>query len=121
MAELPDGNVTSRQRFSHILFRQVAYSLVPATRRAQIHHRIAEVGAAVYGTHDTEIAAELAMHYEQSRDWPAALKYLLRSAENAATTFAHHEAIGLSKRGLHVLESVPDSPERAKQEIRLRL
>ena len=33
----------------------------------------------------SRIAAKLAMHHEQSRDWPRALEHLLHAAENAAT------------------------------------
>jgi predicted ATPase len=90
-------------------------------RRSQIHHRIAERGVVIYGDRDTEIAAELAMHFEQSRDWSAALKYLLRAAENATARSAHHEATDLSRRGLEVLKSLPDSPDRSRQEVQLRM
>jgi hypothetical protein len=54
-----------------------------------------------------EIAAELAMHFEQSRDCPRALEGLIQAAENAATRSAHHEAIDLASRGLETLNSSP--------------
>ena len=107
--ELPDGTVTPRHRFIHILYRDVLYRLMPPMRRALIHQRIAERGIAIYGDRKNEIAAELAMHFEQSRDWPRALEYLLSAAENAATCSAHHEAIDLANRGLEALKLVPDT------------
>jgi len=118
---LPDGTVTSRHRFIHILYLEVPYSLVPAMRRSEIHHRIAERGVAIFGDSVGEIAAELAMHFERSHDWPRALKYLLQAAETASSRSAHHEAADLATRGLEVLKSLPDSAERAKQEISLRM
>jgi DNA-binding winged helix-turn-helix (wHTH) protein/predicted ATPase len=121
LVELPDGTITPRHKFNHILYLEVPYSMIPPLRRAQIHHRIAERGVAVYGDQVSLIAAELAMHFEQSRDWPLALQYLTQSAENASHRSAHHEAADLAVRGLTVLKSLPDAPERAQQEIALRM
>ena len=121
LVELPDGTVTPRHRFIHILYRDVPYRLMPPMRRSQIHHCIAERGVVVYGDRDTEIAGELAMHFEQSRDWPRALKYLLQAAENATARSAHREATDLANRGLEVLKFLPETPERAQQEMKLRM
>jgi DNA-binding winged helix-turn-helix (wHTH) protein/tetratricopeptide (TPR) repeat protein len=121
LLELPDGTVTPQHRFIHILYREVAYRLVPPMRRAQIHHRIAECEVAIYGERQAEIAAELAMHFEQSRDWPRALQYLVQAAENAMRKSAHHEAAGLARRGLEALKAVPVSSESLPQEIALRM
>jgi len=120
LVELPDGTITPRHRFIHVLYRDVPYRLMPPMRRSQIHHRIAERGVAIYGTRASEIAAELAMHFEQSHDWPRALEYLLQAAENAATRSAHHEAIDLANRGLEALKLVPQGADYSKQEMRLR-
>ena len=119
LVQLPDGTITPRHRFIHVLYRDVPYKLIPPLRRSQIHHRIAERGVAIYGDRRNEIAAELAMHFEQSQDWPRALEYLLQSAENAAAHSAHHEAIDLAKRALEARKFLPESASYEKQEIRL--
>lgn len=121
LVELPNGTVTARHRFNHVLYVEVPYRLVPPIRRSQIHRRIAEAGVAIYGARATEIAAELAMHFQQSRDWPHAVQYLSQAAENASRRSAHHEAMALARRGLEVLESLPETPERAQHEITLRM
>lgn len=121
LAELPDGTVTSRRRFNHVLYLDVVYRLIPAMRRSQIHQRIAERGVAIYGNRSSEIAAELAMHFEQSRDWPRALQNLLQASENAIARSAHHEAAKLAERGVELLQLVPENAERDKQEMRLRM
>ena len=90
-------------------------------RRSQIHQRIAQRGVAIYAERSGEIAAELAMHFEQSCEWPSALRYLLLAAENAMARSAHHEAADLAARGIETLKFVPQSPERDKQEIRLHM
>ena len=120
LVELPDGTIAARHRFIHVLYREVPYKLIAPLRRSQIHHRIAERGVVIYGDRGSEIAAELAMHFEQSHDWPRALEYLLQSAENAAVRSAHHEAIDLAKRGLEALKFVPEAADHAEQEMKLR-
>src|SRR5262249_54725078 len=87
----------------------------------QIHQRIGEHRLAIYGDRCNEIAVELAMHFEQSRDWPRALQYLLQAAENAVRRSAHHEAANLAGRGLEIIKSVPENAERDKQEMKLRM
>src|SRR5262249_25663937 len=76
---------------------------------------------AIYGDRVAEIAAELAMHFEQSHDWPRALEYLLQAAGNAATHSAHHETVDLANRGLEALKLLPDPPAHPKQEMKLRM
>jgi DNA-binding winged helix-turn-helix (wHTH) protein/predicted ATPase len=121
LVELPDGTVTPRHRFIHVLYRDVPYRMMAPMRRSQIHQRIAERGVAIYGDHCSEIAAELAMHFEQSRDWPHALEYLLKAAENAAACSAHHEASDLANRGLEILKSLPRTSTHSKDEMKLRM
>ena len=121
LVELPDGTITPRHRFNHMLYCDVPYRLMPPMRRSQIHHRIAERGVVIYGDRTSEIANELAMHFEQSRDWPRALEYLLQAAESAATRSAHHEATGLANRGLNALKLLPETAEDARKEMKLRM
>ncbi|HET9790930.1 MAG TPA: AAA family ATPase [Candidatus Angelobacter sp.] len=121
LGELPGGLVTARHRFKHVLYREVPYSLISAMRRVQIHQRIAERAVEIFGDRSSEIAAELAMHFEQSRDWPRALQYLTEAARTAAYRSAHHEAAGLARRGLEILALLPQTCERSQQEITLRM
>jgi predicted ATPase len=102
---LPDGTITPRYRFIHALYLDVLYQRVAPTRRRQIHGRIGERGETIYGERVGEIAAELAVHFEQSQDFVRAVKYLLMAAENATRRSADHEAVALSKRGLELLQA----------------
>ena len=58
-------------------------------RRSQIHQRIAEREVVIYGDRASEIATELAMHFEQGRDWSRALQYMIQAARNAMQKSAH--------------------------------
>jgi predicted ATPase/DNA-binding winged helix-turn-helix (wHTH) protein len=119
LAELPDGTITPRYRFIHALYLDVLYKRVALTRRRLIHGRIGKRGESLYGNRVGEIAAELAVHFEQSHDYVRAVKYLLMAAENATRRSADHEAIALSKHGLELLKALPQSAEHDNQQRKL--
>ena len=121
LVELPDGTITPRYKFSHVLYLEVPYRLLPPMRRSQIHHRVGHSGEAIYRDHVGEIAAELAMHFEQAVDLPRAVKYLLMAASTAAQRSAHYEADVLARRGLQALRKLPATAERDRVELELRL
>ncbi len=121
VVELPDGTLTPRHKFRHILYLDVLYKRIAVSRRAQMHRRISERGETIYGEQVPEIAAELAVHFEQGRDLQQAVKYLEMAAANAARRFAGYEALALARRGLDLLRQLPESPERVPQELSLRL
>ena len=114
---LPNGEAVSRYGFIHALYRNVLYERVAASRRVQLHRRIGTQGEVLFGERVVEIAAELAMHFELGSDNKRAAKYLQLAAECDIRRFAYQEAIGLARRGLELLERLPDSPERSRQEL----
>jgi DNA-binding winged helix-turn-helix (wHTH) protein/tetratricopeptide (TPR) repeat protein len=118
---LPNGEAVGRYGFIHAIYQNMLYERVPASRRMQMHRRIAELGEAVYGEQSREIAAKLALHFERGRDYKRAAKYLEQAAQNSIRRFAYREAVSLARRGLESLSKLPDSAERAEQELSLQL
>jgi predicted ATPase len=59
----------------------------------------------------------LAVLFEAARDPECAAEHYLVAAENAARIFAHHEAVALARRGLALLETLAETPERARREL----
>ena len=119
--ELPDGEAANRFGFIHALYRNVLYERMSASRRVQLHRRVGEHEEKLHGDRALEIAAELAMHFERGSDYEPAVKYLRHAAENAIRRFAYHEAVRLARRGLELLGRLPDTAERAEQELSLHL
>ncbi|HEV8718047.1 MAG TPA: hypothetical protein VGX03_35185 [Candidatus Binatia bacterium] len=74
-----------------------------------------------YGKRAREIAAELALHFERGRDYRRAVRYLQQAGENAIRRSAHQEAVTLLTKGLELLKTLPDTPERAQQELTLQI
>jgi len=120
-SEWPDGTVAARYGFLHALYQQVGYGQVPLGRRIELHRRLGEWEKAAYGERAGEIAAELAVHFERGRDYRRAVQYLHQAGENAIRRSAYVEAIGHLTRGLKLLRTLPDTPERAQHELRLQI
>ncbi|HEV8716994.1 MAG TPA: AAA family ATPase [Candidatus Binatia bacterium] len=121
VSEWPDGTVTARYGFLHALYQSVLYERVPVGRRIGLHRRIGEREEVAYGNRTGEIAAELAMHFERGRDYRRAVQYLQQAGENAIQRSAHVEAISLLTKGLGLLEPLPATSERTRQELMLQL
>jgi predicted ATPase/DNA-binding winged helix-turn-helix (wHTH) protein len=118
---LPNGTAVSRYGFIHSLYQNVLYERISPFRRIQLHLRIGEQTEALYGEHASEIAAELAMHFERGANYTQATKYLQHAAENVLRRFAYQEAVALSRRGLELIEKLPNTPDRARQELGLHI
>jgi predicted ATPase len=117
----PDGTSGGRYRFQHALYQQVLYEQLGTARRGQLHQRIGVRLEAGYGTRAGEIAAQLAVHFERSGATSQAVRYAQQAADNAARRNAHHEAIAGLTKGLALLATLPESPERSRHELALQL
>ena len=118
--EWPDGTIAARYAFRHALYREVLYERVPPARRAALHTRVGLRLEAGYGERSSEIAAELAMHFERGRDLERAVRYLDAAGQNAIARNAPREAMPALRAG--------DRPApgrscrgRAEQELTLQI
>src|SRR5262249_32086929 len=102
-------------------YPEVVYQQVTAGRRVRLHQRIGEREEAAYGERAREIAAEVAGHFEQGREYGRAVQDLGHAGEDALRRSAYVEAIRHLTRGLELLKTLPDTPERAHQELRLQI
>lgn len=116
---LPDGTFTVRYAFVHVLYQNALYAALQPTRKAALSEAVACALLDQYGEKIAALAVELAMLFEAARDHERAADHYLVAAENAARMFAHHEAAALARRGLALVQSLPDTPERARREIPL--
>jgi DNA-binding winged helix-turn-helix (wHTH) protein/tetratricopeptide (TPR) repeat protein len=115
----PDGAVAARYVFTHALYQRLLYHRIPAARRRILHGRIGarlEVG---FGTRASDVAAELAAHFERSTDPERAVRWLQNAAASAEHRFAQREAAGYMRRALGLLDRTPDGPERRHTEFQL--
>lgn len=115
------GPVAARYKFIHALYQEVLYSRMTPGRRARLHQQIGEREEIDYGERIGDIAAELAMHFERGQDYERAVRYHYLAGENALRRSAYQEAITHLRKGLELLGTLPDTPERARQELMLQI
>jgi hypothetical protein len=108
-------------RFKHALIQDAAYQSLLKSARRQHHQRIATAMEAGF----PEIVATqpelLAHHYTEARVVTQAIPYWEAAGRRALQRYANQEATNHATRGLELLGTLPDSPERAKQELSLQL
>jgi len=117
--EFPDRTLTLQYRFVHVLYQNALYASLRPTRRASLSAAVAQALLGYYGEKNAAVAAELALLLEAARDYARAAEYFLLAAQNAVRLFANQEAVGLARRGLEMLKTLPDTPERPQQELTL--
>ncbi|MGH7754437.1 MAG: transcriptional regulator, partial [Gemmatimonadales bacterium] len=110
----PDGTSGGSYGFRHVLYQQVLYERLGATRRMQLHRRIGIRLETAYGARAGELAAQLALHFERGGETSQAVSYWQQAGDNAARRNAHHDAVAILTKGLALLATLPESPERAR-------
>lgn len=117
----PDGTLAARYGFIHALYQNVFYFRVTAGRRARLHQQIGLRVECAYGAAASELAAELALHFEEGCDYQRALRYLAMAGEKAIRQCANREAINLFQLGLKLLPQIADQGLRHRHELALLL
>src|SRR5262245_23239356 len=117
----PDGTVTVHARFGHVLDRDAIYGQLLPTRRLMWHGRIGARKATAYGAHTEPVAAELAVHFARAGKVPEAIGYYAQAGQGALLQQAHQVAAAQYAAGLELLTRLPDTPERAQQEVGLQV
>ena len=94
--------------FRHVLIQEAAYASMVRYERRRLHHLVGEVIERRYDAGQRELAAVLALHFEQAGDQNRAVDYLVAAADYALERFANpfldHK---LSDIALHHDKKVP--------------
>ncbi len=120
MSEWPDGTRAVKYAFRHALYQELWHERIPLRRAQRFHLRIGERLEQGYRGRTGEVAVELAIHFEEGRDFRKATYYRAQAADVALQRHAYQEAVLHLKKGLEFLTSVPDMPDRLEQELKLR-
>jgi DNA-binding SARP family transcriptional activator/predicted ATPase len=111
------GQSAEMYAFHHALVHQVVYSQISEPRRKLMHLRIARL---LDGRDDPDgtIALELAHHASVGGDAAMAVHACVAAGARCLRVFANAEAYTHARRGLRLVEELPD-PERVKLRIEL--
>jgi class 3 adenylate cyclase/predicted ATPase len=110
-----------RFAFKHVLLRDAIYDSLLRSKRQQIHADI----AATLENHFPELAGNqpeiLAYHHQEAGNHQLAIRCWFESGQRALAHSANVEAIANFRKALQLLNALPETPERAKQEIDIQL
>jgi tetratricopeptide (TPR) repeat protein len=105
------GTLSEQYEFHHSLYRKALYQQVPPAQRSHLHRSLAvkAEGLLALSSPETalELASELALHFEEGREFERAARYLILSAENAARRYAHQDSIAILQHALGLLAGMP--------------
>jgi class 3 adenylate cyclase/predicted ATPase len=107
--------------FKHALTQTVAYeSLLGPTRRV-LHERVAEAIEALHAAHLEDHYGDLAHHFQLGGNARKAIGFLQLAAGQAVQRSAHKDAVEQFTAALHLLEALPEGPERLQREVAIQV
>jgi len=120
--ELADGFLSTQYEFRHTLYREFFYQRLSATERWRFHRKLAERMEASFSAPAPSVIAELALHFEEGREYERAIHYLILVSENAARRYALQNAIDVLQHALELLSNLtPESRIKLELQIRQRI
>ncbi len=106
--------------FKHALTQQVAYQSLLTSTRQRYHAQLAQELAAHPETVETQPEL-LAHHCTEAGLTAAAVEYWQRAGERSKARSAYVEAVAHLTKGLAVLQTLPDTPERTQHELDMQV
>jgi predicted ATPase len=107
--------------FKHALIQDAAYQSLLRSTRQQYHYQIAQVLEERFPETVATQPELLAHHYAEAGYTDQAVGYWQRAGQQAVQRSAHVEAVAHFQKGLELLQTLPDTPERAQQELTLQI
>ncbi len=107
--------------FKHALIQDTAYQSLLKSKRQQYHQQIAQVLAERFPDTIETQPELLAHHYTEANLKEQALPYWQQAGDRANQRSAYAEAISHFTKGLELLKTLADTPERVQQELTFQL
>ena len=107
--------------FKHALIQDAAYQSLLRSTRQQYHQRLAQVLVERFSETVETQPELLAHHYTEAGLSAQAIPYWQQAGQLPLQRSAYAEAIGHLTTGIEVLQTLPDTPERAQHELALHV
>jgi class 3 adenylate cyclase/predicted ATPase len=105
--------------FKHALVQEAAYETLLKRTRQQYHRQVARLLEERFGEIVDTQPELVAHHYAQAGDSEHAVNYWQKAGQRASEHSANLEAIAHLTKGLDLVKSLPETPERDRQELDL--
>ncbi|HJS59503.1 MAG TPA: AAA family ATPase [Vicinamibacteria bacterium] len=112
--------IGERLDFTHERIREVAGDLVLSPQRKLLHGAVARALEALHAEDLAAHALALGRHYAASETWDRAWFYLAQAGTQAASRYAHREAVACFEKALSLTGHLPATPELTARSIDLR-
>jgi DNA-binding winged helix-turn-helix (wHTH) protein/class 3 adenylate cyclase/tetratricopeptide (TPR) repeat protein len=111
----------ARYLFKHALIQEAAYQSMLRNARRQYHMQIAKILEERFPEIRETQPELLAQHYTEAGLDAQAILYWQRAGQRAVERSANLEAISHLTKGLQLLRTLPETPERNRHELALQL
>ncbi|MCV6596859.1 MAG: hypothetical protein OIF40_07230, partial [Mangrovicoccus sp.] len=98
--------------FKHSMIRDAAYESILNSRRAELHHRVAELLLTRFPDETETLPQVVATHSERAGEVAQAAQYWLKAGHKALAAHAITEALRHLRRGLSMLPHLAPSEQR---------
>jgi len=116
--DAPNGTPSAHYEFRHSLYRQVLYRRLTSSQRGRFHQTLASLLLPVCEAGKRELAAELAMRFEEGGDYEQAAHCLILAAENVAARFSPRDSVQTLEHALELCSTVA-TPAGKELEIQI--
>ena len=100
-----NGAASAHYEFRHSLYRQALYRGLSGLQRSRLHRGLGEYLMPICDAGKPDLAAELALHFEEGREYERAARYLMIAAQNATNRFSRRDSIQILRRALDLLRA----------------
>jgi DNA-binding SARP family transcriptional activator/tetratricopeptide (TPR) repeat protein len=107
----------SRYRFRHSLFQKFLYDGLDPVERAYLHEAVGNALETLRRPYTGDVAVQLASHFQKAGLVDKAGLYLHQAGDRSMQLSANTEAIGYYHQALQIIETQPDTTERARREL----
>ncbi|MFQ5525945.1 MAG: protein kinase [Thermoanaerobaculia bacterium] len=115
------GRRLSLYRFRHVLYQKYLYGELDEVEVSYRHEDVGNAMEKVYGEDQEELAVQLARHFAIAGLEEKAFTYSRMAGQRALTLSAYVEAISQFQTALEMLDKLPRSDERDRDELGLLL
>ncbi len=115
----PDGTLSARYRFHHALLRDVLVGTLLPTHRVRYHLRVGLRMERAFDAILSEVALELAHHFQEAKESQRAIHYLQLAARRLSGQLAAKDALGLLTQAESLILEL-DQREQIRAALSLR-